>query len=292
MNAYYEEQTSNASIWCQRLAVFLLPYFLLVILLYRFNKVDTVQLFALVGIGLIIDLVAVILAVRAVLELWTRGMRGGSKVVRGSVIALLVLIPFLYLAFLAVQLPLANDVSTNAFEPPQFSAAVKYRADRADKGMNPILQYTPEYAQEIVVAYPKLQSRRYPAGPERVLEAVTAIIQENEWPITASIGLSEPTDETEAEAQSEVEIDESTPEALEDNEQAPQEISIEFVERSLIFGFEYDVVVRIVSEDQSTLVDMRSSSRWGRHDFGYNASQIDKFLNQLDTALLGIAGEG
>ena len=73
---------------------------------------------------------------------------------------------------------------------------------------------------------------------------------------------------------------------LEDDNAAPlEDMYVEFLERTLIFGFGNDVVVRIVSEDQTTLVDVRSSSRWGRHDFGYNAKLIDGFLQQLDTAL-------
>ena len=288
MVAVFEERVSNSAIWCQRLAAFLVPYFLLVILLFRFNKIEAVQLLALVGIGLIISLVSVILAIRAVGDLWSRGYRGGSRVVRGALLALLVLTPFLYFAFLAVQLPLANDVSTNPYDPPQYIAAVEYRAERGESGMNPIFEYTPDYAREIVAAYPRLQSRRYPAGPERVLEAVTAIIQEQEWPITASLGIpqtsAEPENGEEASAESEAE--------LADNEPETSDIYIEFVERTLVFGFENDVVVRIISEDQNTLVDLRASSRWGRHDFGYNAGLINKFLEMLDTALLGIAGEG
>ena len=285
-----DQPVSNAAIWCQRLATFLLPYFLLAILLYRFNKIETVQLFAVMGIGLIIGLVAIILAIRAVIELWNKGIRGGSRVVRGSILALIVLLPFCYYAVLAMQLPLANDVSTSAFDPPQFSAAVEYRIENSAEGMNPVFEYTPEYAQEIVAAYPQLQSRRYPASPERVFEAVSAIIQEKEWPVTATSGLPDPAETDGSSDQSEEQGDESA--ALDDNEQLSTEITVEFVERTPILGFENDVVVRIISEEQNTLVDLRSASRWGRHDFGYNSSLIVDFLNQLDEALLGIAGEG
>ena len=81
-------------------------------------------------------------------------------------------------------------------------------------------------------------------------------------------------------------------EPLEDNIGVPDDMYVEFLERTLVFGFGNDVVVRIVSEDRNTLVDVRSSSRWGRHDFGYNAKLIESFLQELDTALLGVAGEG
>lgn len=288
MVRYLEERTSHAAIWCQRFATFVVPYFIIVILLYRFNKIETIQMFALIGIGLIISLISLVLAIRAAVELWNKGYRGGSKVVRGSVLSLLVLTPFLYFAFLALQFPLANDISTNPFDPPPYVSAQEFRSKQVDDGMNPVMEYTSDYARRLVVSYPKLQPRRYPAGPERVLEAVTSIIQENEWPVTGTSGLPERSAEL---ASEETETDQ-TEESLEDNVSIPDDMFVEFLERTLVFGFENDVVVRIVSEDQNTLVDVRASSRWGRHDFGYNAKLIESFLVQLDTALLGIAGEG
>ncbi|MCB1430812.1 MAG: DUF1499 domain-containing protein, partial [Nitratireductor sp.] len=67
---------------------------------------------------------------------------------------------------------------------------------------------------------------------------------------------------------------------------------IEAEAASMIFGFRHDIVIKIQAEEESTLVDMRSSSRFGAHDFGSNAAIIENFLADLDTALLGIAGEG
>lgn len=288
MAAYIEERTSHSAIWCQRFAVFLVPYFAIVILLYRFDKIETLQMFALVGIGLIICLVSLVLAARAIVELWTRGYRGGSKVMRGAFLSLVILTPFIYFAFLALQFPLANDISTDSFDPPSYISAIEYRAKRVGTGMNPVSEYTTEYARQMVVAYPKLQPRRYPASPERVLEAVMSIVQESEWPVTGTSGL--PQDNTGA--SEETASSAADEETLADNEATPEDIHVEFLERTFVFGFENDVVVRIVSEEQNTLVDVRASSRWGRHDFGYNAKLIEGFLVRLDMALLGIAGEG
>ena len=295
MVAYLEERRSKAAIWCLRLAVFLIPFFALVILLYRFAKIDTVQMFILIAFGLLIALLSLVFAFKAISELWTRGYRGGSQVVRGMIITLLVLMPFGYMAFLALQFPLANDVSTDMLNPPEYINAIELRASNADKGMNPVIEYNDDYAKKMILAYPRLQSRRYPAGPERVLEAVRIIIDDNEWLLTGSQGIPELKSNSETEnttelADNNTETDEDEP--LEDNIETPDDIYIEVLERTLIFGFENDIVIRIVSEDRNTLVDVRSSARWGKHDFGYNAKLIEGFLQQLDTALLGIAGEG
>lgn len=296
MVAYLEERRSKAAIWCLRLALFLVPFFVLVILLYRFAKIDTFQMFVLLSFGFLIALLSLIFAFKAISELWSKGYRGGSQVIRGMIITILVLMPFGYQAFLAMRHPLANDVSTDMLNPPEYVNAVELRASNVDKGMNPVIEYNKEYAKKMIIAYPRLQSRRYPAGPERVLEAVRAIIDSNEWLLTGSQGIPEIKSNNETEETSEL-ADNNTQSAdqetqLEENGENPDDIFVQVLERTLIFGFENDIVFRIVSEDRNTLVDARSSARWGKHDFGYNAKLIEGFLQQLDAALLGIAGEG
>lgn len=296
MGGVYVERWSNSAMWCQRFALFLLPYFVVVILLYRFDKIETNQLFALIGVGFMLALVALILAFRAISELWSKGYRGGSMVIRGLVAVLVVLLPFGYYAYLALQFPLANDVATDAFNPPDYITAVETREQLLAKGGNPVGPYDRPHSLEIITAYPKLQPRRYPAGPERVLEAVRTIIQENEWPITGSLGLpevlGEATTETELADNEQANAANDEGNSAEEAMEVPDDIFLEFLERTPVLAFENDVVVRIISEDQNTLVDVRASSRWGRHDFGYNARLIERFLAQLDANLLGIAGEG
>lgn len=294
MAAYLEERRSRSAIWCQRLAVFLIPFFVIVILLYRFAKIDTLQMFVLISVGFLIALLSLVFALKAISELWSKGYRGGSQVVRGMILSLLVLFPFGYYAFLALQFPLANDVSTNMFDPPEYINAADARDLNSDKGMNPVLEYDEEYARKMILAYPKLQSRRYPAGPERVLIAVRNIIDENEWLLTGSQGIPENSINSATDTTTELaDNDEAREEEqLADNIEVPDDILIEALERTLIFGYENDLIIRIVSEDRNTLVDVRSSSRWGEHDFGYNAKLIKRFLQQLDASLLGIAGEG
>lgn len=296
MAAYIEERRSKAAIWCLRLAMFLIPFFVLVILLYRFAKIDTIQMFTLISFGFLIALLSLVFAFKAISELWKKGYRGGSQVIKGMIITILVLMPFGYQAFLAMQHPLANDVSTDMINPPEYLNADQMRANNADKGMNPVIEYDNDYAKKMIIAYPRLQSRRYPAGPERVLEAVRAIVDNNEWLLTGSQGIPEVKNNNESEETTQL-ADNNTQNTdedaqLEDNVETPDDIFIEVLERTLIFGFENDIIIRIVSEDRNTLVDVRSSARWGKHDFGYNAKLIEGFLQQLDAALLGIAGEG
>ncbi len=290
MAGIYERKKSSAAIWCQRFAVFLVPYFILAILLHRFDKIETPQLFSLLAIGFAAAVLALVFSLRAGADLWYKGHKGGRATVRGTFLSILVLLPFGYHTYLALSLPLAHDIATDTFNPPNYVTAGAVRTANRDAGMNRIVEYTDGYADMIVLAYPKLQSRRYPAGPERVLEAVNFIIQDNEWQITGSSGIPDTANGGETELADNAQNSEGN--VLEGTVDAPDDIYVETLIYSMVFAFENDMVIRIVSEDENTLVDVRSSSRWGAHDFGYNANLIDKFMMQLDTALLGIAGEG
>jgi hypothetical protein len=57
---------------------------------------------------------------------------------------------------------------------------------------------------------------------------------------------------------------------------------IEAVARTPIMGFRDDVAIRIRPEDDGARIDMRSASRYGRHDLGANASRIRGLLEEID----------
>jgi len=61
----------------------------------------------------------------------------------------------------------------------------------------------------------------------------------------------------------------------------PDEGRIEAIAYSTLFGFADEVVLRITSDGDTTLVDMRSHSRVGGIDRGVNAKRIEAFLSDL-----------
>jgi uncharacterized protein (DUF1499 family) len=50
------------------------------------------------------------------------------------------------------------------------------------------------------------------------------------------------------------------------------------------------VAIRLTDEGETTYVDMRSASRYGRGDFGDNARRIAGFLDALDAEMADQAG--
>lgn len=58
----------------------------------------------------------------------------------------------------------------------------------------------------------------------------------------------------------------------------PKEACIEAVDRSLLYGFKDEIVIRISVLDGGARVEMRSRSRIGRIDRGVNAKRVRSFL--------------
>jgi hypothetical protein len=317
MAGYYERRWSSAAVWCERIAVISIPFFAIAILLHRAGEITTPQVVWLGAAGLALLLVSLFLGIRALVDLWTKGLRGGKATVRGVIISLLLLTPFIWHGYLAVEHPMLSDVSTNPYNPPPFIAASQERKALAGEGANPFAEYDAAYADILIAEYPKVGSRRYNAGPERVLASVRQLVADRGWKVIATRGVPEeqsppaaaPEQQApEAKAQDGGDADapgskaakkgngEKDKAAAADEQEVaselPATIEIEAVASSPVFAFKNDIVIQIVSEAEATLLDMRASSRFGAHDFGYNAQLIEKFLADVDTSLLGIAGEG
>jgi uncharacterized protein (DUF1499 family) len=59
---------------------------------------------------------------------------------------------------------------------------------------------------------------------------------------------------------------------------------IQAVDRTRVFGFANDIVIRVKPGSTSTTIDLRSVSRVGRHDFGAGANRIRAFVAALKEA--------
>lgn len=311
MAGFYERKWSSAALWCERLAMLCIPYFALTIGLHRFGKISSLQAAWLLVFGFALIVASLFLGIRALQDLWSKGLRGGKATVRGVVVATLFAVPYVWHGYLAVEHPMLADVATNPYTPPQFEMAQAAR-DRANDGASAFAVYNDAYADLLIAEYPKVGSRRYNAGPERVLASVRLLVAERGWEIVQIRGLPEDSGALEllpapgeaetgskakpaAEAKTAGKADKpkaAEPAPAPSETVIPANIDIEAVASTLLFGFKHDLVIQIISEAEATLVDMRAASRYGAHDFGGNAKLIEEFLGALDTSLLGIAGEG
>lgn len=298
-----ERRLSISALWCRRLALFALPYFALTILMHRFGNITAVQAIGLLTFGFVLLVISIMLAIRAMVQLWNDGAKGGKMMISGLLLSSLMMAPFIVFAVLAVRYPAVNDVSTNVSALPEFSnKTLKIRASKGVPVENDVaLSYADGDISAILESYPKISPRRYPAGQERVLEAVKTIVAKRGWRITAVRGLADvektPKREIKADKKKKKKSKKKDAGALAVADNGLEttivnDIYLDAVSLSFVFAFKNDVVVKIIAEENNTLVEMRSAARWGTHDFGVNAGIIERFLADLDQNLLGIAGEG
>lgn len=315
--SFSERHQSLAAIWCQRLAVFSLPYFLIVILGHRFGAIDTPPAFWLLGIGVLMLITAVVSGIYGFYELWTFGYKAGMSATRGTLLGLLLLLPFFYHAVLAFSLPQLFDISTDLDDPPAYDTVLDDRVE----DMNPIVLPSEAQKQAQLTAYPRITARRYPLDTGRVFKATVNLVKDRDWRLLAATtvqGQATVDDEGSGlvakplvDAQGKplriplpkfrpsknsrgglaFDTVEVSPIGREETEEVEEqdERYVEAVARSFLLGFESDVVIRLVEEEEGTLVDMRSTSRWGFHDLGSNSRRVVSFLTDLDAELQGLS---
>lgn len=322
MKIRYERPVSHAATWAWRFGLFALTLLAVAAVMHRFGLLKS-DIFATVFIlsGALAAL-ALLLAIVGLIRLWMVGAKGGRASAKGMVYSLLVLVPVSIAAYRGYTLPQLHDVSTDTVDVPVFLEPVDHRL----VWLPLIGRSDPNYAGQ-AEAYPQVTGRRYEGAVDRVLEAVYLVAENSGIRITnaklpeetASNGeATAPEDDaspSEAEVASEAtevaeEPDETivpdpsgTPDEegvlgslpLEDEGPiepvviVPVQIFLQGETRTLLFGFESDISIRLSEEAETTFVDMRSVSRFGPHDFGANAGFIATFLAALDAELLGIS---
>ncbi len=143
------------------------------------------------------------------------------------------------------QAPPIHDITTDIDDPPVFHFAAMDRPP----GVNPVAYNAEQSAAHQRAAYGHIQPLLLPVDPQRALALAVEVMEDAGWRI---LGVDEATN------------------------------SAEGVDRSAIFGFEDDVVVRVRPDGEGSRVDARSASRVGLGDLGANAARVERFLAALD----------
>lgn len=250
--ARYVVKEAYEAKWARRFAVFFLQLLILTVILHRFAGLGTPAAINLVGVSVIGMALAVIVALISLTRIWFGGQTGAANDFAAIAVGLVGLALPVFFLSKAVLLPPLTDIQTSPGVPLQYTALIQQRPADA----NPLTAPDPDKA--------KLQAEAYPdIGPmflERSAPVVYALVSEaidrlgwtvvvNETPGESGVGRIEATDST------------------------------------MIMGFTDDIVVQVKGNDANTLVDIRSASRYGMHDFGTNAQRIRDFYSEVNTAL-------
>lgn len=144
----------------------------------------------------------------------------------------------------ALSAPLINHVSTNTDQPPEFIEIVARRGEES----NP-LKFDAETIKPLQQAhYPWLEPLILRATPEQALARARGVLQDMGMEIV---------------------------------HEHPELGIIEATATTFWFGFKDDVVVRVGSYTQGSVIDVRSVSRVGLSDMGTNAQRIKEILRRL-----------
>lgn len=193
---------------------------------------------------------------------------------RSALVALLVpAVALSYLGWVRSQsqsIPPIHDISTRPSDPPVFSPAI-LAAREGTPGSNPIVSLSVP-----ISTLEKYQGPRFADIADKSLGEVAGEAYPAVRPLTSTQGFEATyaAAVAEARAQGWTIVSEDAAAGL-----------LEATATTFWFGFKDDVAVRVRSEGEGSVVDVRSTSRVGLSDMGANGARIEAYLSGLASRL-------
>ena len=207
--------------------------------LYQAEILGLMNAFFAMRIALILGAVAIVLALIQVI--FMRKTISWTATGIAVICASVAIIMPLSMMNKAKSVPPIHDITTDLVNPPKFVAILALRADAP----NPAAYQGEDIASQQREAYPELETQKYPQTTEQVFDAALSVVKSMGLDVVSSdktLGL------------------------------------IEAYDTTTFFGFVDDVVIRIQSDGQMTMLDARSKSRVGISDIGKNAERLNALI--------------
>ena len=204
------------------------------------------SLLTLMSYSAYLGIAAIVAGVTALAASGGRAGRGGLVLAIIAIVvgAVMAFVPWHYRA-VAAGVPRIHDITTDTANPPAFVAVV---ALRQAEGGNPATYEGAKLAALQKKGYPDLMPLALALAPPKAFDLALATAKEMGWTIVAT---------------------------------DPQAGRIEASQRSFWYGFTDDIVVRVAASGNGSRIDVRSSARHGRSDFGVNAARVRRYLAAL-----------
>jgi len=251
MRKKFRRSFSHAAMWSPRLGGWSICFALIMIACHRFGIIEARSFFISIGLSAALALGGLGLAIKGFSDLWARGDKGGRSSIKGVIYSFITLGALMLVAMLWVVRPPFYDISTDLDNPPVYPTAA-----RPENALPPLENFI-DQADLQRISWPELSGRRYEILPERILNVIDIVLEENGWKKQGRI----------------------------DNTQG-NEILLQALARMPVLGFKSDIIIRVSDEDEATLVDMRVTARDLPHDFGFGAYIILEFMQALDREIL------
>ncbi|MBU1212297.1 MAG: DUF1499 domain-containing protein [Alphaproteobacteria bacterium] len=249
-----EEKPSPLAAWCARVAVFSAALAFSALFLHRLFSIPTPVALNLLKLSIFGGLVSLALGALATSDIWRNASRGVSRVVFGGLVAIAIVgWPLASLPTIRA-LPEINDVTTDTQAPPQFAALAAMRPPGANRA---------DYPGEVFAAP---QRQAYPDLKPLLINRSVAEAYDVSVDAVSRLGMTS--------------VSEIPP-----GDEAPATGLIEAVDRTMIWGFYDDIAIRVVGNQLTAQVDVRSASRYGRHDLGRNATRLREILAEIVSRL-------
>lgn len=137
------------------------------------------------------------------------------------------------------QAPMIHDISTDMGDPPQFGVLASMRTAEENS-----LEYKEDVAEQQRDSYPEIVALQSNLPPDAAFTLAINTAKDMGWALVVE-------DETGG--------------------------IIEAFDKSIVFGFIDDIIVRVRADGAGSRIDLRSVSRVGLSDLGVNAKRINSF---------------
>ncbi len=284
----FRRPKSLAAVLSFKLVSFAIPFLLIGIVLHRIEYISGKVFFALLGVGFLLAILAIICGLIAYVSLWRVAAKGGVKATLSILIAFLLFSPIAFTIWQNYPIPRISDVSTDIKNRPEYVKIAKIR--QAEEFQPP--KWGKEQIEIHKASYPELRPRFYDISVEETAKAILAVSKARGWKLynPPSFAREKELDDTTTSLLNNVQTaSENDDEALDQPIEEGEELMIEGTWKSLVAGFKNDVAIRLIDENERTRVDIRSSARLGRLDFKANAKEIQNFLTLLDKQVLNFS---
>lgn len=263
-----EEPTSRLAVWARRVALFSLVATLVAVIIVRSGALEIVPALSTLAGALVLAVVAILLALSAGGVIWFEGCGGARQAATALVIGFALIGYPLYLGTKAYRLPAIYDITTDPIDPPRFDAIARLRPRDA----NPITYEGLYAAEQQHTAYADIEPYDTDSSAQESYAAAMKVIGRRKWRVVdARPPQAAPLPNL---------VTERTPPPA-----AIRDGIIEAIARTPILGFRDDVIVRVRATSDGSRIDVRSASRYGRLDFGTNATRVRALIDDIDTVL-------
>ena len=249
-----EQPPSRLAIWSRRIALFSFVATFIAIVVVRSGALEIVPALSTLGGALALAMLAILLAFGAAVSIWKDGVGGIGEAVTGLLIGLVLIAYPLYVGVKAYKLPAIYDITTDPIDPPRFDAIARLRPRDA----NPVTYAGLYTAEQQRTAYSDIEPDMTSVSPQEAYDAAMKVITKRKWHV----------------------VDARPPQGT-----APRDGLIEAIARTPILGFRDDVAVRVRATHEGARIDVRSASRYGRHDLGANAARVRALIEDIDDVL-------